>query len=372
MDKKKTLYLCPNGYIGGAEKAMIHFCYGHKKNRWPVEILFFSDGPAVEYAKSYGIITHCLPFRFRLSQPGSLLKTAIFIRKLLMKNEFKVIHATMAYSQIISFLSSMFLPIKRVWYQHGPVGGLLDKIASCTPVDQIYFNSRYLQYQHNASNILKFHYFDQYIIPCAVENRPTNSDNIKKIKEKYGNNGLLFLLTGRICSWKGYETAIKALSKLQLYPWHLLIIGSAFRESDKKYEQSLHCLVDQLNLNKRMTFLPFQENIQDYFSAADIFLHTSNVPEPFGLVVAEAMLQETLVIGSSQGGVAEILDNGVTGFSFDSTSADAINQLKNILEQIFTYPPSDLKKIAQAGKKNITDRHDIITNAKKLEILYSR
>lgn len=54
-------------------------------------------------------------------------------------------------------------------------------------------------------------------------------------------------------------------------------------------------------------------------SGLDILL-VPNSGEPFGRVAAEAQLSGTLVVGPRSGGIAEIIEDGVTGFSFDPLS----------------------------------------------------
>ena len=63
------------------------------------------------------------------------------------------------------------------------------------------------------------------------------------------------------------------------------------------------------------------------YIAADVFLHTSITPEPFGLVVCEAMLHDTLVIGSNRGGINDILVNQETGLTYSTDQEDSASQL---------------------------------------------
>jgi len=46
-----------------------------------------------------------------------------------------------------------------------------------------------------------------------------------------------------------------------------------------------------------------------------------NWPEPFGLVMIEAMANGTPVIGFRRGSAPEIIDDGVTGYVIDNTDA---------------------------------------------------
>ena len=58
-----------------------------------------------------------------------------------------------------------------------------------------------------------------------------------------------------------------------------------------------------------------------FLADAAALLFPINWPEPFGLVMIEAMANGTPVIGFRRGSVAEIIDDGVTGYVVDNTDA---------------------------------------------------
>jgi glycosyltransferase involved in cell wall biosynthesis len=55
-------------------------------------------------------------------------------------------------------------------------------------------------------------------------------------------------------------------------------------------------------------------------------VHCSETPEPFGLVMAEAMMQERPVVAFRHGGAAEIVSDGETGRLVPPHDADALAQ----------------------------------------------
>ena len=84
----------------------------------------------------------------------------------------------------------------------------------------------------------------------------------------------------------------------------------------------------------------------DFLSGAKALLVPIDWPEPFGLVMIEALACGTPVIAYNRGSVPEIIEDGVTGFVVeDETSAvGAINQLPTLsretvrrrFEQLYT------------------------------------
>jgi glycosyltransferase involved in cell wall biosynthesis len=65
--------------------------------------------------------------------------------------------------------------------------------------------------------------------------------------------------------------------------------------------------------------------------ALDVVVHASTQPEPFGLVIAEAMACGRPVIATAAGGAAEIVDDGVDALTVPPSDpqalADAIRRL---------------------------------------------
>jgi glycosyltransferase involved in cell wall biosynthesis len=345
---KKTLYICPNGYLGGAERFICNVAQGHLNNKnMDFEILFFSEGDAYDLCKSIGATVHLLPMQFKLSKLVQLLKVLIWIRQLIRRKKYSVIHSTMPYAHIVATLSSFGMPLRRIWFQHGPVGGVLDKIANVLPVDSILFNSRYLEEEHLKMNFSSRRRNKHSFINLgtATEQRKETS-NVKSLRTKYmkRESDLLLLSAGRICSWKGQDNVIKSIHQLKessptcYDKVTLLIVGDVGRQEDNIFKKELLSLVKQLNLQSKVIFIGHVNNITEYYAAADVFIHSSTIPEPFGLTVLEAMATKTIIIGSDKGGIKNILSDGSTGFTFDSTSQNApthlAKKLKFVLEKL--------------------------------------
>ncbi len=67
----------------------------------------------------------------------------------------------------------------------------------------------------------------------------------------------------------------------------------------------------------------------EFLSDSIALLFPIDWPEPFGLVMIEALACGTPVIAYNKGSVPEIIDNGSTGFIVDN-EADAVHAVKNI------------------------------------------
>ena len=333
------MYVNPNGYIGGAETFVLNICQEHlHEQRIDVSILFFNAGAGVQWATDKGIKTHVINKPFRLSRPLSLLNALVTIRHILGSEEPNILHLTMPYSHIVMYFAALGLNIKTVWFQHGPVGGLLDKIARFLPVDLTLFNSEFTQSAHNQLAGLKERRGQKRIRTLVPYSKISTADSQKLRRQLLGKNGeLLIGMAGRITEWKGFHVFLDSIIHLKylfgqdFQKLRFVIVGTPNTGRDHEYHDSLLQFVKINQLQEAVTFTGFVDEMHPYLSAMDYFIHASIIPEPLGAIVAEAMLQNAVVVGSEHGGLHEFLIDGKTGYTFDSMAEDADRRLADAL-----------------------------------------
>ena len=136
---------------------------------------------------------------------------------------------------------------------------------------------------------------------------------------------------GRIARWKGQDLLLRAASEIpDLRVW---IIGEPFFTGDDHcYARELRELAASPTLAGRVDFLGQRDDIPLLMQAADVIVHTSVVPEPFGRVVAEGMLSGKAVVASRAGGPAEMIRDGETGWLFPPGDAGELaSAIQNVL-----------------------------------------
>ena len=139
---------------------------------------------------------------------------------------------------------------------------------------------------------------------------------------------------GRIARWKGQDILLRAASGIpDLRVW---IIGEPFfTGDDHRYASELRVLASAPALAGRVEFLGQRDDIPRLMQAADIIVHTSVAPEPFGRVVAEGMLSGRPVIASRAGGPAEMIRDGETGWLYSPGDA---GELASFLRHVLAMP----------------------------------
>lgn len=122
---------------------------------------------------------------------------------------------------------------------------------------------------------------------------------------KISNSCQIILAVGRFSDAKDYPNLLKSIFLLKqevTHPFQVLIAG------DGELRSEVENLINELKLNNEVILLGKRDDIPELMSAADLFVLSSRY-EGFGLVVAEAMACECMVVATDCGGVSEVLNN---------------------------------------------------------------
>jgi glycosyltransferase involved in cell wall biosynthesis len=136
---------------------------------------------------------------------------------------------------------------------------------------------------------------------------------------------------GRIAPEKGVDRAIKIAARCGI---PLKIAAKVDRADQDYYDELIRPLIEN---NPLVDFIGEIGDAEkpEFLSGAIGLLVPIDWPEPFGLVMIEAMACGTPVIAYNRGSVAEIIDDGLTGFVVeDETSAVAAVDRLSVLSRV--------------------------------------
>lgn len=170
----------------------------------------------------------------------------------------------------------------------------------------------------------------------------------------------LLLAVGRLNVAKDYPNLLLAFHHIIKAGSlaHLVIIGVGDEET------KLIKMVAELGLCKRVYFLGLRHDVHEWMSAADLFV-LSSAWEGFGLVVAEAMACERLVVATDCGGVREVVANcGVLVPPKNST------ELARALTDCLSLSAEQVKEQGRAARQRIVEHYSLKSQAANWLRLY--
>jgi glycosyltransferase involved in cell wall biosynthesis len=116
---------------------------------------------------------------------------------------------------------------------------------------------------------------------------------------------------GRLDTWKGFDVLLDAFdaAKARRADLHLVVAGGEVRGK----EQLAVGLAARAERTPDVHWLGPRADVAELYADLDAFVLPSTEPEPYGIVVVEALASGTLVVVTDAGGAPEIVDHAAPG-----------------------------------------------------------
>jgi glycosyltransferase involved in cell wall biosynthesis len=151
------------------------------------------------------------------------------------------------------------------------------------------------------------------VIPNGIDLSPFKGANNTLRRDAFGfqDDQILLIYVGRISGEKNLPFLLQAFQGVsQAFDnVRLMVVG------DGPDLEALQSMVKEMNIERLVYFtglVPYKET-PDYLKLADLFV-TSSISEVHPLSVIEAMASGLPVVGVGEGGVADTVEDGLTGF----------------------------------------------------------
>jgi glycosyltransferase involved in cell wall biosynthesis len=127
---------------------------------------------------------------------------------------------------------------------------------------------------------------------------------------------------------------------------HALIVGDALF-GEEAYKHSLLALAEQLGVADRIHWLGYRLDVPQLMRVADVVVHTSTAPEPFGRVIVEGVLAGRPVLVTDHGASRELLGDE-TGWLVPPENPQA---LARAIRDVLSAPAEEIAAKIQAGRE---------------------
>jgi len=340
----RIVFLNPSGALGGAETALLEVlaCLREARPSWNLNVVASAPGPLIERTSGLGISSTSLTFPASLARLGEwgrrgsaiarvqlwigaacavppVFAYGVRLRRHLAAIDPDVVHTN---GLKMHLLGSWCRPrrAKVVWHLHDypDLRPLTAKLlaASCSRCaaaiansDSVTEHTRRLvgprvpvHTVYNAVDLNRFHPSGPVL----------DLDNLAGLPP-LDPGGIRIGLVGTFARWKGHDVFLHALSRVKAaVPIRGYVIGGPIYETDASQYSiaELQTLAKAAGPDHVVGFTGPVSDVPSALRALDIVVHASIEPEPFGLVIAEAMACGRPLVVSKAGGAAEIAQEG--------------------------------------------------------------
>ena len=342
-----------DGTFGGSHQAMFDLARHLDPNLYTPVVLFYEDNPFAERLRALGfrVLTWDAEWmrehgtRARWFSPRRVVRLGEAVARrvsLLRREHIDLVHInnSPSYSYYDWLPAARIVGIPCVTHLRGELYPATSRLAN-------WLNCRFDRYIAISSyvrGILERRKFPLDRI-SQIEDGVDIDDVLRSVKRSREEvrtelgvqpGTILAVMAGHLREWKGQDVVLRALGELD--PDERSRIHVAFAGADDPFDTAFRTRLDDLvrshELETCVSFLGGRRDVPDLMNAADLVLHASTRPEPFGLVVLEAMVLGRLVIAAALGGPLQIVVDG-SGWTFDPTRP---TELANLLRRVIRHP----------------------------------
>lgn len=330
--KIKVLETIRQGKIGGGETHVLDLVRELDKEVYEPVVLSFTDGPMIDALKELGIRTYIIhtetPFDIRKWKQ---------VRQLLQEEKIDLLHAHGTRANSNTFWSARQLGIPIIYTVHGwsfhqdqkplvrqlrTMGErlLVEHAAVTVCVSKSNLEDGRSLFGKRQATVIKNGVNTQKFNPAATYN---------DVRAELGipQNKLLVGYIARITKQKDPLTLIRAIGQIPVsINMHFLVIG------DGELKAETLQLAEQLQVQHRITFLPFRQDVPAILQAIDIYCLPS-LWEGLPIGLLEAMAMRKAVVASAIDGTKEVIVSGENGLLIPPASPDKLAEALVLLAQ---------------------------------------
>lgn len=320
---KNILFVHSSAELYGSDRSLLNIVKNIDKIKYKIFVILPCPGPLVdEMNKINGVIVEIFEVAVLRRKNMSLSGGVKYIREFMASSRYLTRFVMTHRIDIVDTNTAVVFP--------GAIAAKHCKIKSVWHVREIISN--YLE--NRLISFIMNHYSD-FIVANSKATGKALHVNYEKIRVVYNaveekesttlipHEKLIVGMAGRINRWKGQKLLVDAAEIVHKEIPDVIfhIAGDVYKDENKIKNELIEYIVGK-KLQDTVILLGQVNNMPEFYRNIDLFVLPSVKPEPFGLVVIEAMEFGVPVIATHHGGPAEIISDGIDGYLVDYHNAD--------------------------------------------------
>lgn len=332
-------------------------------------VILAEEGTLAERLREKGIDVRIIPMdesirsrgrnAVNLGAPAAAIKLLSYGRKLapLLKEE-KVdcVHTNSLKSALYGAIAAKKAGIPLIWHIRDHIGTpyLKPVVAKVIRLLSRLLPNGVIANSHSTLNALELPRSKKTLVVYSAFAKAIGNGIGKRDQKDFN-----VLLVGRLAHWKGQHIVLEAAKSFKDKPNVKFWLAGDALFGEEAYKQELLQKIEKDNITN-VSLLGHVDDIQGLMNTADLLIHTSVTPEPFGQVIVEGMAAGLPVIASNEGGPVEIVVPGETGLLIEPGDPKLLAEsIQWMLDH-----PEERKRMAASGMKRVKE-HFVIENTVK-------
>ena len=365
---RRILYVHGISAIGGAERDLLALLKVLDRHQWEPQVVCPGTGPLHDQLQALAVPTHGLtlpPWRKFLS----FLQCRSAIRRL---------------SDLVTHLGPAMIHVNDIWwvphalravrYNFKPMPIVAHVRQEIEPakvrrygldqVDAVIAISRQVEQSLIVGGVSANRVRTLYSgIDLSGKQSQTNGPATRQ-RTGIPSGAVLLGTVANLFPRKGYEVMLRALPAIiRAVPTaHYMIVGS----DENHYADRLIKLAQALKVADRVHIVGFQDPVQPFLAALDLYVHPA-LMEGFGIAVVEAMVMGRAVVATTTGGLPEVVAQGETGLlvppgDAESLAATVVALLGDNVRR---------EQMGRRGMVRAQERFSLVASVMQMEQLYT-
>jgi glycosyltransferase involved in cell wall biosynthesis len=351
MRKIRLCSIQPHAERGGSDQALVRMLSSLPPDEFECHMVVPSEPPLRAALDAAGVQVHLVPMRrisgshrlidwcsYALAWPLTVLRLVALFRRI----QVDVVH-TNSFHSWYGWAAAAIVRRPHVW--HGREIVVQSRAALALERFLIgTFSARVLSMSHAiAEQLPGVEVTVVHETPDPGEFHPSRSGHFRA-RVGIPDDVPLVGAAGRVDTWKGFDVLLDAFSLVRAAraDVELVIAGGAVRG-----KEALHrALATRSAETAGVHWVGPRDDIPELLADVDVFVLPSTEPEPYGLVLVEALMSGAPAVATDAGGPREILDDAEPGSGQLVPARDAPAMARAIITALDHQPTTSLAQRA--------------------------